>query len=248
MGIRVKILLGFFILAFMLFISGAISIFELTKLSKAVKMMINDSYRSIDYSKQMLDAIERQERLILFHLGTEQAESKVCFDNIAGEFKMNLDSARANLTFKDEVVLIDSIAINYTLFEISALNYLEGGHKQLGDYLNEVYPLMLVTSDQIKKLMVLNQRELYESAAFHESSAQRAIMPGLIVILTSLLFTFVFTYLIHHYFVSPIIALTKGINDYVKYRKPFKVTLETKDELWSLKESIFNLIDASKQE
>ena len=127
-------------------------------------------------------------------------------------------------------------------------NYLEGGHKQLSDYLNEVYPLMLVTSDQIKKLMVLNQRELYESAAFHESSAQRAIMPGLIVILTSLLFTFVFTYLIHHYFVSPIISLTKGINDYVKYRKPFKVTLETKDELWSLKESIFNLIDASKQE
>ena len=36
--------------------------------------------------------------------------------------------------------------------------------------------------------------------------------------------------------------------DQMCIRDRFKVTLETKDELWSLKESIFNLIDASKQE
>jgi len=51
---------------------------------------------------------------------------------------------------------------------------------------------------------------------------------------------------VHHYFVEPIIKLTKGINDYVKFRKPFDVVLETKDEFHSLKESILSLISLQK--
>jgi CHASE3 domain sensor protein len=242
MGIRVKILLGFFILASMLFISGAISIFELTKLSRAVKMMINDSYRSIDYSKQMLDAIEKQEKIILFFIGTKSSSYEDSYKGIAKHFELNLDSAKTNLTFKNEKEIIDSISYHYRFFKDVSDQVFRGKLYLTEDYIEHIYPHALATKEFIKQLMVLNQKELYESAAFHEASAQRALMPGLIVILTSLLFTFIFTYLINHYFVSPIIRLTKGINDYVKYNKPFGIPLETRDELWKLKESITNLI------
>jgi hypothetical protein len=246
MSIRVKILLGFFILAFMLFISGAFSIFELTKLSRAVKMMITNSYRSIDYSKQMLDVLELQEKSILFHIGTNEFRHEETFRNAEKNFELNLDSARTNLTFKNEAEIIDSISLYYKTFLNHTQLVFSDNPLSLSDYLSLVHPFALATKEHIKLLMVLNQKELYESAAFHEASAQRAIMPGLIIIITSLLFTFIFTYLIHHYFVAPIIRLTKGINDYVKYNKAFDVQLETRDELWKLKESISSLIAICK--
>jgi len=242
MGIRVKILLGFMILVSMLFISGAFSIFELTKQGRAVKMMITESYRSIDYSKQMLDALERQEKIILYHIGGKDIDAKHQFDEVDNLFDLNLDSARMNLTFKNEEEIIDSISFFYNEFKEKSLRMFELNVYTLETYIDSSQITELKTTDQIKKLMLLNQQEFYESAAFHENSAQRAIVPGLIVILTSIIFTFIFTYLVNHYFVSPIIKLTKGINDYVKYHKPFEVQLETRDEIFSLKESIKDLI------
>jgi methyl-accepting chemotaxis protein len=246
MGIRVKILLGFFILASMLFISGAFSIFELTKQGQAVKMMITDSYRSIDYSKQMLDAMEQQEKILLRHIGNNTPESFEKFEEAAKFFELNLDSARKNLTFPHEEEIVDSITKSYFNYKEKAQRVFFVNGYNLNAFLDTIHPAELQTTKYIKKLTLLNQQELYDSAAFHEASAQRAIVPGLVVILTSLIFTFIFTYLVNHYFVSPIIKLTKGINDYVKFHKPFDVPLETRDEIYKLKTSIKEMISLSR--
>lgn len=246
MGIRTKIMLGFIILASMLFLSGSISIFELTKLGHAVKGLIYDNYRSIDYSRNMLDALEKQEKsLLLFAQGDSTKAFKKYYDS-QKIFLANIDSATQNLTLKEELAFIDSVRFSYSNFQAKSEEIFRSPNFSLDIYLNEVYPLVIKTNKQVKNLITINQRGLFNSAAFLEASAQRAILPGLIVILTSLIFTFVFTYLVHHYFVSPIIRLTKGINDYVKFNKPFDVPLETKDELSNLKQSIINLISVCK--
>lgn len=246
MGIRVKILLGFLILVCMLFISGAFSIFELTKQGKAVKMMITDSYRSIDYSKRMLDVIEKQERQLILYLGRKDENARDQFLGINQLFEAYIDSARMNLTFVNEADIVDSISFYHNKYKERAFKVFNANTYPFNNYIDSVYSIKVTATEYIKKLMLLNQTELYESAAFHEASSQRAIVPGLIVILTSILFTFIFTYLVNHYFVSPIIKLTKGINDYVKSSKPFDVPLETRDELHSLKESIKDLISFNR--
>ena len=40
---------------------------------------------------------------------------------------------------------------------------------------------------------------------------------------------------------KPIIRITKSINDFVKFKKPFDVHIETKDEMNELKEAVKNL-------
>lgn len=242
MGIRTKIMLGFIILASMLFMSGALSIFELTKLGKAVKGLIFDNYRSIDFSRSMLDALESQEKSLLLFAQGDSARAMDKFTKSKAIFIANLDSASMNLTLDEELAFVDSVKICYSAFLIKSEEVFKSSTFSLEKYLIDIYPSAVKTSDQVKNLITINQRGLFNSAAFLETSAQRAIMPGLIVILTSLIFTFVFTYLVHHYFVSPIIRLTKGINDYVKFNKPFDVPLETKDEISNLKQSIVNLI------
>jgi hypothetical protein len=242
MGIRTKIMLGFMILASMLFISGAISIFELTKLGRAVKGLIQDNYRSIDYSRNMLNALEMQEKALLLYASSESDSAQILFAQAEVDFYSNLDSARQNFTTKEEMALVDSVALSYSNFLNATRTVKSGSNFSINDYLSTIKPLTSKTSERVKDLITINQEGLFSSAAFLETSAQRASIPGLIVIITSLIFTFVFTYLVHHYFVSPIIRLTKGINDFVKYKKPFDVHLEAKDELMSLRESIINLI------
>jgi hypothetical protein len=246
MSIRIKIMLGFIILASMLFISGAISIFEITKLGKAVKGLIYDNYRSIDYSRNMLDALEEQENALLLFAEGDSVVAIKSFYKAEKLFYDNLDSASINLTLANELAFIDSVRLHYTKFIERTNESFRQKDFTLGLYLKEINPFVKTTSEHVKNLITINQQGLFKSAAFLETSAQRASVPGLIVIITSLIFTFVFTYLVHHYFVSPVLRLTKGINDYVKYRKAFDVQLETKDELYSLKESIVNLISILK--
>ncbi len=242
MSIRVKILLGFLILTSMLFISGALLIFELTRQGKAVKLLISDSYQSIDYSKQMLDAIERQKNNLLYHIATKDSLINKELEEAVNQFNINLYNAGLNLTHKEERLIVDSISHYYKIYRQRSSKAMISNSFTLTNYLDSVQQVEIRTTKLIKKLMILNQEELYKSAAFHEASAQRAITPGLIVIITGILFTLIFTYLVNHYFVSPIIRITKAVNEYVKYKKTFDIPLETKDELYNLKESISNLI------
>ena len=246
MGIRTKIMLGFIILGSMLFISGAISIFELTKLGRSVKGLIYDNYRSIDYSRNMLDALEKQESALLLYANGDSAVAAEKFYKAHSIIVTNLDSAYMNLNLKEEEAYVDSVRVHYAAFMSLAEKSFNNPRFNLNDYLSNVSSYTMATSEHVKNLITINQQGLFKSAAFLETSAQRASMPGLIVIITSIIFTLVFTFLVHHYFVEPIIKLTKGINDYVKFRKPFDVVLETKDEFHSLKESILSLISLQK--
>jgi hypothetical protein len=47
--------------------------------------------------------------------------------------------------------------------------------------------------------------------------------------------------MISYYFVKPVIGITKGINDFIKYKRPFEVAVDTKDEVNELKEAVKNL-------
>ncbi len=242
MGIRGKILMGFLILVFMLFASGALSVFELTKLGRTVKGLITDSYKSIAYSKEILEALEVQEKSILAYISNGDKRNVEVLNKSHSLATLYLDSAKMNLTVSNEKLYIDSIAKSYILFHVQSFGFIESDSVNLEQYLKKVHPEYIKVTHHVKQLMTINQSALYNTAAYLEASAQRVVMPGLIVILTSIIFTLVFVYLVNHYFVSPIIKLTKGINDYVKFQKPFDVQMETKDELSSLRDSIVNLI------
>ncbi len=248
MGIRNKIMLGFIIITSMLFLSGAISIFEFTKLGHSIKELLAENYKSIDYSRNMLDALEQQENAMLLLVEGNVNESEELFNEYDIVFLENFENAKENLSQKGELAYLDSIILNYQAFAKEAYKAFSLQELGLNSYIVDYQPKAHKAARYVKNLITINQQGLLKSASFLETSAQRAVMPGLIVIITSLIFIFVFIYLIQHYFVSPIIKITKGINDYVKYRKPFDIQLETRDELWTLKESVMKLISTCKFE
>ncbi|MDX9853144.1 MAG: hypothetical protein RBS81_05125 [Tenuifilaceae bacterium] len=242
MGIKFKILSGFVILASLLFISGALSMYELTKLGRSVNKLLKDNYKSIDYSKKMMQAVSLQEELLLLSLVQPVDTLTTSFNQADSVFLKNLELAAQNLTLPNEGVYVDSIRMAYGDYILEARGLI--GKNQTGSHklMMTVRGKMKQVSLRVEALLTLNQDSLFKVATFLESSPHRAIMPGLIVIISSLVFTILLNYFINHYVISPILRLTKGVNDYVRYRKPLDVSLETKDELYSLKESILNLI------
>ncbi|HDP54798.1 MAG TPA: hypothetical protein ENN24_03830, partial [Bacteroidetes bacterium] len=153
MGIRTKMLMGFVILASMLFISGAISIFELTKFGKAVKGLIFDNYRSINYSRNMLDALENQERALLLFANGDTISAKEKIREAQYLFKANLDSVAHNFTLDDERMLIDSVSQYTKMLQNQVEVFLLSSNRSLSYYLSKVNPYIAATSNHVKNLI-----------------------------------------------------------------------------------------------
>lgn len=242
MGIRLKIITGFIILASLLVISGLISIYELTKLGNSVNTLINDNYRSIDYSKQMSLSLEQQKKAIIMAINGENEKAISLFNISKKEFENNLRNAANNLTVPGEISYVDSIALIFSNYTPIAEAFINDPKHNINIYLNDIQPRVWSIQNKVNELLTINQQSLLQTATLLEKSPYRSILPGLIVVITSIVFSIIFNYMISYYMIKPIIRITKSINDFVKYKKPFDVTVETKDELNDLKESVKNLI------
>lgn len=242
MGIRLKIVAGFVILAALLVISGLISIYELTKLGNSVNNLLNDNYRSIDYSREMTTNLERQKKALIMAINGDTEKATALFNASKIEFNANLIKAANNLTLPGEINFIDSIAIAFSNYLPIASDFITNNNHNIDLYLNDIQPTIWTIQGKVDDLLTINQQNLSQTATLLEKSPYRTILPGLIVVISSILFSIIFNYMISYYMLKPIIRITKGINDFVKYKKPFEVTVETKDELNDLKESVKNLI------
>ena len=90
-------------------------------------------------------------------------------------------------------------------------------------------------------LMALNDGIMYRTASNLKNRTHRAIMPGIVAIISALVFTLVFNYFINSYFVNPIISLTHKVQNILNTGKPLSIEIETKDELRDLASAIRDL-------
>lgn len=240
--IRYKIITGFAILGIMLVISGFISIYELTKLGNQVNQLLMDNYRSIDFSKQMNHSLNLQERAILLSIQGEKAKAYSLFSNAVSNFNDNLLKASNNLTVPGEAGIVDSIAIAFSAYKTKAEEFINSTSPNLSAYLNDINPALQGVRGSVDELLTLNQQNLNHTVAVLEKSPYRTILPGLIIVITSVIFTIIFNYMISYYLLSPIGRITKGVQSFTKYRRPYEVNIETRDEMYELNESVKDLI------
>ena len=119
MGIREKIRLGFLALGLLLFFSGLISFFELSKLSRSTQSMLGASLKNMELSKTMLDAVQDQNTALLqiivsgrsdresdslLHAGREKFEAAISDAKISIRDLQGFDSVyAANISYNETV-------------------------------------------------------------------------------------------------------------------------------------------------
>ena len=243
MGLRMKILSGFLILAMMLVVAGAWSIYELTSIGTSVQNLLDDNYKSINASKTMIEALEREDSGVLLLLSGKWKEGSSIIEPADKLFQHGLEIAKNNVTIPGEKAHVDAIDEKY-------LNYRRLWMKPIVDtshegdlnwYFQEVHRAFIDVKSSVETLMTMNDQTMYQTASNLKSRAHRALMPGIVAIIAALAFTAIFNYFIHYYVASPIIKVTEGIQKFLKTGEPLHVTIETRDELSHLLSSVQEL-------
>ena len=250
MGVRTKILSGFLILAVMLFLAGAWSIYELSKIGTSVQRLLDDNYKSIDAAKLMTEALEREDSAILLLLSGNWKEGREIIKSADLSFQKAFQTAEKNVTISGEKAYVDEIEKDYRIFKgLWDKPIVETRREEnLNWYFQEVNPSFLVVKLAVEKLMALNDQVMYHTASNLKNRAHRAVMPGVVAILSALIFTLIFNYFVNYYLVSPIIKITNEIQKCLKTSEPFQVKIETKDELNRLASALQELVAQSRKQ
>ena len=245
MGLKNKIRLGFLSLALLLFFSGIISYFELSRLSHSTHSMLGARFRNMELSKTMLDAVQDQNTALLQMIvsGSRNSDSML----IVGRQKFDSSMREANVLIRDLQGFDSIYAANVAYNRIVDAYLSDSLHKNsVGWYVNIYETSYADLTTSIKNFMVSSQRIMDVKAQRLEDNAYRATMPGFIALLIGILIVVVFFYFINLYYISPVLKITDALKNYLNSKIPFKVNVEGRDEMFRLKESIEKLIDQQK--
>jgi len=245
MGLRFKILSGFFILVLMLFIAGLWSIYELNSIGSSVQAILDENYKSIHAAKKMKEALEREDSGILLLLLGKWEEGRDIINSADTQFNKEMDIANNNITIPGEKTHLDSIKSKYMaykkLWERPIVDTQKEGN--IDWYFKEVHNAFIDATQAVEKLINVNDDIMYKTASSLENRANRAIMPGIIASIAAIIFALLFTYLVNTLMINPIIEMTYRIKKFEENKTPFDVKILTRDEIYRLGESIKELCD-----
>jgi len=241
--IRTKILLGFLILAIMLAVAGAYSIYELNTISTSVQKLLDDNYKSVNAAKQMIEALEREDSGILLLLLGKWKEGRETIVDAHKNFENAFDIAGNNLTIPGEKENIDKINAKYKKYRDNWDRPIVGtGYEgNLNWYFKEVHGDFEQVKTAVEDLMAINDNTMYKTASILKNRAHQAIMPGIVAISAALVFVIIFNFFVNLYIANPIISMIKSIENFLQTGEPPKLKIDTRDELRDLAASIANL-------
>lgn len=249
MKIKFKILAGFALLILMLLVAGAMSIYEFSQIGKSVKSLIDDNYKTIEASKKMIEALEREDSGILLLVSGKWKEGRTILTSADSLFIAAFIMAKNNVTEKDEDKIIKKIESSYFTFKEKWELPIVGTYKEnsINWYLTEVHQCFLDVKLNVEDLMNLNQDSMYDEASALKEQAHRAIMPGIIAIISALIFLILFNFLIGFILVRPIKKIINTVKNYHITTQTFDADISNQDDFKTLETEIQQLINRLKK-
>jgi hypothetical protein len=113
-------------------------------------------------------------------------------------------------------------------------------------YDKEYMPVYDMASDQIIRLLSHAQNSLTPRAERLSRNAYRAVTPVFISLVVMIVILLMFYYFIMIYSVNPIVEMNKSLGDWIRYKLPFAVKAECRDELEELKSKIESVTSNAK--
>lgn len=232
-------------MALMLSVAGVWSIFEFSSIGSRVTSLLDENYQSISYSNAMVEALEREDSGTLLLLMGHWEDGRKTLADADSIFRANLNLAYSNVTILGEEEILDTIKNQYFTYKKIWERPIVGTDKQgqLAWYYQNIHPEFLTVKSTIQKLAEINVQTMYETSSDLKDKANRAVMPGIIAIISALIFTLIFNFLVDRFMVSPIIKMTDRVKLFKQKRVPFDVSIDTKDEIRDLQESIRDLCE-----
>lgn len=243
-GIRKKISVGFLSLAMLLLFSGMISLFELNKLSRDTRGLLENSSYNMSLSKRMLDAVQEQNTSLLQTIVLQRESFDESYYKAREEFESALEEATQ--TVKDRLELDNIYNASKRYYELAGYYFDETVNTDIEWFVEMYKTVYIELTTAIKNYMVSSQHSLVTKAVELKSNAYRAITPGIITLFVAILMVLMLAFLIDLYYARPTVNIARGVRKYINNNIPFKVEVEGRDEIAGLKEDIETLITENK--
>lgn len=250
--LKTKILLGLFLLLFvilLLSLTGIVSIFYLSQDSKAI---IKDNNASVEYSTNMLDAIEDifTSQLFLLEGNPQNSKDIDLLKNSVNRgkeiFNKNLELQKANITEIDENKLVNKVIVSYTKF-VAFIDSLNLKNDFYTNRLNEFKARYINASSSIREIYKLNMSAIYRKNRIANKTADNVSIYMAVAAAASILLTIIFIIYFPSYISSPISELTKKIEDISNKNYDQRINIQSNDELKTLA-AAFNKMALSLKE
>lgn len=240
MKLRMKLLMGFLILSGMLVVAGIWSIYALGSLGQSVQGLLDDNYRSIRAADQMLQALEREDSGVLLLLLGRWEDGRQIIDLAHVSFQEAFDKAAQNITIPGERSYIDRIEETYRSYQQLWSRPIVDTEREgnINWYFEDVHRRFLDVRSAVSELKRLNEESLYNTASDLKGRAERAVVPGTVATIAALVFSILFTYLVSRFMVGPITKITHAANEFVSHGHPFRVEVDTEDEIGDLADAV----------
>lgn len=250
MGIRKKILLGFVAIGFILFLSGVVAVFEMTRLTDLISGLLTSNIQTITSSNTIEQVVLKQNSYILDiwqnELEVDQAELGKDIITLTSQ----VDFIAANMVSDEGKVLVEKLKTEAELYQIflsSIPSVLDMQREQQMEWYASYEKLFLSLTETTSEITKLNQNILSENAIKLEGNYYRMIMPAAIAIIAGVFMIFFFNYFISTYFVKPVIQIKKNIKSFLSSRSPYSVKISTNDEINELNEEVTSLVNLLKK-
>jgi len=245
MGLRLKILSGFSILAAMLFVAGLIMIFQLRKIGNSIETLFTDYYTSIEAANLMGEALDQHATGVLFVINKDTLKGLAMMKQSDSLFHKSYNLALNHVTVKGEDTLLMAINRDYNLY-LNQIRQQAGKNTEvtLDQYVNFAHNTIGELRGKIKELAYMNQNAMLNTGKILQMQTHQTIMPGIIALIGSVVFVLLFNYLVNHFIASPIVKITRAVEDYSRSKKPYRITIDTKDELSRLSNAISKLLQS----
>ncbi|OJV37141.1 MAG: hypothetical protein BGO33_11245 [Bacteroidia bacterium 43-41] len=234
------------LLVLILIIAGVMSIIEFDKVGASIKKVMDNNYKSIEQTKYMIDALEREDSgLLMYLIGNREAGSQT-IDSAYSTIENAIQIAQTNITEKDEDKYITNIIKEYDKFHTSVKQIADTSDTLTSEEKSIIYlknqQLYFTAKKSINELMQLNQNGIYKQTDLMKENSKRAMMPAIVSIVVAIVFALLLNFFISEYFINPIHRLIDGMKSYYPEMGRIDAKISLKDEIKTLEDEINNLI------
>ena len=261
-SIKRRMQLAFLSIILLLCFSGAMSLFELERVSHDTEEILLASKQNVDLAGEMISALNEQNDAMInmavigggFH--DIAPRFRECEESIA-RLSAAVEKAHQSMSNTETPTATDSLVMFSNRINALAKAYINGEvHSAIATdtisritthswYVDNYKTEYVNVSNQIRKYMTGSESTLGPDVNRLSHTARRAVTPVFISLVVMLVVVLMFYLFIRHYITKPILRINRELGDYLRYRTPFDENIACRDEIQTLRDRIASLI--SKQ-
>jgi len=210
--IKFKILSGYILVALLLLAFSLYAGYHLGFLQDSINTVLEENYRSIGYSTQMIELSERMDSDILSAFsGHDEAEHD--FNVHKSQILHFIQLADSNVTVLGEELLINNIRSDVQRYVRTCERFftISDTDNKLQVYTVEILPIFQMLKEHFYELLNLNQQQMYNMEKTSSDRARRTIIAGAATSILAVLLSIFFGWSVGFSISRPIVNVTRAM-------------------------------------